>query len=151
MDKLIIPARLYSSKNSRQIVEGYPKCPVHQKRHQCQFSGQVQKQKFTVKSGKAQQNYKTLRTLLKDAKRKRQWERMLADWEWPIYLYIRIYRQSHRVFDYTNICQNLFDALVAEGYLPNDNMKYLIPRPMPYRIDKDRPRIVLWIEERESH
>lgn len=123
---LTLPVELYSSKNHRKIIRrgGKP---------------------MTVKSDRAQANYNAMLTLLADARRKKRWRRMLLGKEYPLHLQVKIYRKTHQPFDYTNITQNLFDALQAADYLPDDNMNYLVPSFVPYEKDKQNPRVEITV------
>ena len=68
-----------------------------------------------------------------------EWLRMTAGLPYPLYVFLRFIRQTHRIFDYTNIAQGVLDAMVAVGYLPDDSMKFVIPVFLPYTVDKYRP------------
>jgi len=59
----------------------------------------------------------------------------------PLHLHIKIFRRTRARFDYTNICQNLFDCMVRSGLLPDDSADQLLPVFEPYEVDKGRPRV----------
>ena len=63
----------------------------------------------------------------------------------PVRIKFMIYRQSHRIFDYINIIQNLCDCIVKEGLLPDDDAKHFIPVFEEYRVDSANPRTELTI------
>ena len=59
----------------------------------------------------------------------------------PLKLEIKIYRRTHQRFDYTNICQNLFDCMVKGRLLPDDSADQLLPVFAPYEVDSLMPRV----------
>lgn len=127
---LTIPIELYSSKNSRRILRN-------------RKTGKP----FTKKSKKAEQNFTDLCWILSDKERKQAWAEMEEDKEYPYVVEIKIYRKTHRRFDFVNIIQNLADALVKNGYLPDDDANHFIPVFLPYEKDKANPRVELEIVE----
>lgn len=64
---------------------------------------------------------------------------------YPICLRFKIYRVSHRHFDYVNIVQNLLDCLVKERYIVDDSAKYILPSFEAYEVDKNNPRTEITI------
>jgi hypothetical protein len=68
-----------------------------------------------------------------------EWLRMTAGLSYPLRVSLRFIRQTHRIFDYTNIAQGVLDAMVAAEYLPDDSMKFVIPVFLPYLVDKRFP------------
>ena len=132
MQELVIPGELYSSKNSRRPVL-------------CKSKSTGKKKIVPLKSKKAEQHFQYLLFVLADAARKEAWSRMTDGKEFPLVVTFKIYRQSHRVFDYVNIIQNLCDALVKAGYLPDDDAAHLLPVPLQYEKDPDNPRTILTV------
>jgi len=59
----------------------------------------------------------------------------------PLKLNIKIYRRTRQRFDYTNICQNLFDCMVKCRLLPDDSADQLLPVFEPYEVDNLTPRV----------
>ena len=119
---ITIHAELYSTKNSKQILKknGKP---------------------FIAKSFAAMGNQKELEQLLMIERSK--W---VMPEEWPVNLHLKIYRKSHRIFDYHNIFQGLLDAMTKVGYIPDDSARYIIPVYHQYEKDKDDPRVDIWLE-----
>lgn len=130
--RLEIPGELYSSKNSRRPVL-------------CKSKSTGKKKIVPLKSKKAEQHFQYLLFVLADAARKEAWSRMTDGKEFPLVVTFKIYRQSHRVFDYVNIIQNLLDAMVKAGYLPDDDAQHLLPVPLQYEKDPDNPRTILTV------
>jgi len=64
----------------------------------------------------------------------------------PIKLGIHFVRQTKAKFDFHNICQILFDLMVAFDIIEDDNMDCILPFPMQmnglwYSVDKDNPGV----------
>ena len=59
----------------------------------------------------------------------------------PLRLQIKIYRRTRQRFDYTNICQNLFDCMVKSRLLRDDSADQLLPVFAPYEVDSLTPRV----------
>ena len=62
----------------------------------------------------------------------------------PIKIGIHFVRQTKAKFDFHNICQILFDLMVAFDIIEDDNMDCILPFPMQmngawYSVDKDNP------------
>ena len=62
----------------------------------------------------------------------------------PIKIGIHFVRQTKAKFDFHNICQILFDLMVAFDIIDDDNMDCILPFPMQmngswYSVDKDNP------------
>ena len=62
----------------------------------------------------------------------------------PIKIGIHFIRQTKAKFDFHNICQILFDLMVAFDIIDDDNMDCVLPFPMQmngnwYTVDKDNP------------
>lgn len=132
MIELVIPGELYSSKNSRRPVL-------------CKSKSTGKTKIIPRKSKKAEEHFKRLLFVLSDAERKGRWEKMIVGKAFPLVLTYKVYRRTHGRFDYVNIIQNLFDALVEAGYLPDDDAKHLIPIPLQYEKDPDNPRTILTV------
>jgi len=117
-----VPGDLYSSKNSREpLIRG--------------------KQRVCVKSKAARKHYNRLCTIFQiDRAFVARWKEELAEHEKPYRIEFKIYRGRAGRFDYTNIKQNLLDAMVACGLLPDDDADTLIPVDVPYEIDRKNPR-----------
>ena len=65
----------------------------------------------------------------------------------PIRIVFRIYRKTHRRFDYVNIIQGLLDSMVKCGWLIDDNADVVLPVFYPYSVDKNNPRVDIWVEK----
>lgn len=59
----------------------------------------------------------------------------------PLKVAFKIYRQSHRRFDYVNIVQSLLDLMTKHGWLPDDNADEILPVFCEYEVDKDNPHV----------
>lgn len=130
----VFPGELISSKNSRRPLI-------------CKSKATGKKKIVPVKSQIAKANESSIRDMIrKNPDFVMKWKLELLKKSYPVRLRIQIYRQSHRIFDYNNITQNLFDCIVKEGLLPDDNMKFLLPVYEPYKVDKNKPRTEIIIE-----
>jgi hypothetical protein len=68
--------------------------------------------------------------------------------EYPIVLGVHFVRKTRGRFDFINMCQLIFDLLVAHQVIPDDDMNHLEPVPMKingatYTINKERPGVYL--------
>jgi len=96
-----------------------------------------------MKSKKAQAHYNYLKVVLADTERKAVWKRMIDSKAYPLVVTYKVYRRTDARFDYINIVQNLFDAMVKAGYIPDDDARHLIPVPLQYEKDSKNPRTIL--------
>ncbi|WP_287372453.1 hypothetical protein [Prosthecochloris sp.] len=101
---------------------------------------------MNVKSTVAQVHFNGLLWILSQRELRQEWERMTADKAYPLQVRFKIYRRTHGRFDYVNILQNLLDAMVKAGYLPDDDAKHLIPIPLQYEKDPKNPRTILTVD-----
>jgi len=129
---LEIPGELYSSKNHRRPMLSKSKSTGKTKI-------------MNVKSEKAEHHFNDLLWLLQDADRRRRWSLMTDGKPYPLRVCFKIYRRTNGRFDYTNILQNLLDAMVKARYLPDDDAQHLIPEVLPYEKDPDNPRTVITV------
>ena len=129
----IIPGELYSSKNSRlPLIYKDP-------------TGKTIKQ--VIKSPRARDHEKRLLQLFATnpafcASFRHEAESMPL----PLRLYIKIYRRTRQRFDYTNICQNLFDCMVKSNLLSDDSADQLLPVFEPYEVDNKTPRVEIRLQ-----
>lgn len=63
----------------------------------------------------------------------------------PLKISFKIYRKTHRRFDYINIIQGLCDEMVRAGWLEDDDADNLIPVFEPYEVDKNNPRVEITV------
>jgi len=66
----------------------------------------------------------------------------------PIKIGVHFVRQTKTKFDFHNICQIVFDLMVAFDIIDDDNMDCILPFPMQiddkwYSVDKENPGV--WI------
>lgn len=118
---IVLPVELYSSKNGQQII----------------YSKSKQRLMVIKKAVARQQEY-TLHTLL--MANKREWVKMVDGKKFPLKVGFYVYRKTRRRFDWCNIVQGLQDAMVKEGYLPDDNASYLTPVFLGWEVDSANPR-----------
>ena len=119
-DKITIYGELYSSKNSKRIVRFGNKTALIASK---QYLASVKpiEQQLVLNRGK--------------------WLRMSENVPSPLKIVFKIYRKTHRRFDYVNIIQGLQDLMVKCGWLIDDNADVMIPVFEPYEVDKNNPRV----------
>lgn len=122
---ITIYGELYSSKNSKRIVKFGNKMALIASK---QYMASVKpiEQQLVLNKGK--------------------WLRMAEGYEKPLKVVFKIYRKTHRKFDYVNIIQGLQDLMVKCGWLPDDNADEIIPVFQPYDVDKNDPRVEIFIK-----
>lgn len=125
---ITIDGELYSSKNSRQILVN-------------KSTGRI----FVSKSKVAKTDEIELTNKLVCLRWKFKDE--LKGKIPPYKMVFKIYRQTHRRFDYINIIQNLCDCMVKAGIIEDDDANNLIPAFEPYGIDKEHPRVDITVRE----
>lgn len=118
---------LYSSKNSKTFIR--------------LKNGRT----VLVKSKQAAKQDKALKEILNKPENREIWQNMLIGKTYPVKLGIYIYRKTRVKFDYINIVQGLFDMLVKEGYIPDDDSNTIIPVFLGHEVDKENPRVILSI------
>ena len=120
---ITIYGELYSSKNSKRIVKfGNRPALIASKQYLASIK--------PIEQQLALNRYRWLGEEVKNAPR-------------PLKIGFKIYRQTHRRFDYLNIIQGLCDLMVKCGWLEDDNANELIPVFFPYEVDKHNPRVEL--------
>ena len=73
------------------------------------------------------------------------------DWEKPtefIKLGLHFIRDSKRDADFTNICQIIFDLMVAHDFIEDDSMRYVLPFPLEidgeyFSYSKENPGVII--------
>lgn len=70
--------------------------------------------------------------------------------EGPVFLHIRFWRSTNRLFDLINPTQTVQDAMVKAGLIEDDNYKMLWPLFEKVMVDKNRPGFTMWIGH-ETH
>lgn len=119
-----IYGELYSSKNSRQI-----------------FFNKATGRRYVVKSDVARQDEMELCNKLLNIKK--QFLAVIKYKDKPLRIVFKIYRQTKRRFDYTNIIANFCDCMVKVGLIEDDNANELLPVFEPYEVDPLKPRVEL--------
>jgi hypothetical protein len=121
---IVIQGELYSSKNSKQIIN------------------------------RGGRNYLIPSTQYNSHLKPIQWQLALFKGKWleetkhackPFEIAFKIYRKTQRRFDYINIIQGLADEMVRAGWLVDDNADEFLPIFLPYEVDKNNPRVEIFI------
>ena len=124
MEKITIYGELYSSKNSKRIVKfGNRPALIPSK----QYLASVKPIEQQLVLNRA------------------SWFRMTNGSSRPLRIVFKIYRKTHRRFDYVNIIQGLQDLMVKCGWLADDNADEIIPVFEPYEVDHKNPRVVIFL------
>ena len=124
-DKITIYGELYSSKNSKRIVR-FGNRPALIPSKQYMASVKPIEQQLVLNKCK--------------------WLRMIDGLSKPIKIVFKIYRKTHRKFDYVNIIQGIQDLMVKCLWFPDDNADELIPVFEEYEVDKNNPRVEIFIK-----
>lgn len=121
---ITIYGELYSSKNSKRIVKFGNKMALIASK---QYMASVKpiEQQLVLNRG--------------------NWLRMINGLPKPLKIVFKIYRKTHRRFDYVNIIQGLQDLMVKCGWLEDDNADILLPVFLEYEVDKNNPRVEISI------
>jgi hypothetical protein len=113
-DAIFIPGNTPSSKNGRRFVRGR-----------------------SIGSASTEKYYKAS---------KEHWEanrlaflKLIKGRSAPYRIEFLFVRGSRRKFDYINPCQCAQDQMVKYGWIPDDNVEWLIPSFAPYQYDKLNP------------
>ena len=94
---------------------------------------------FVAKNIRAQNSQKSL--LDEITSKRDSFLQEMADIEKPYYCLFKIYRKTHRRFDYVNIIQLLSDCMTIAGIWEDDCADVVIPCFAPYEVDKNNPRV----------
>lgn len=139
---MTIPIELISTKNSKDIAS---KTAMKTRMINGKMTTYKGKVNFLINSKAAQKNkHELIRFMAKEENRK-LWEEEIRGKSFPYRFCYFIYRKEDRHFDYNNITQGLFDAMQFAKWLPEDDMRHLIPIPMGWKHDKENPRIEFFI------
>lgn len=117
---IFISGEIHSSKNSRQV-----------------FKNKKTGKTFVSKSKSAKADESMFADQLE--KQKPLWDELMVGHEYPIVLVFTLRRKTKREFDYNNLIQGVLDAMVKAEYIPDDSMLYVLPFPLPWRLDKQNP------------
>lgn len=121
---IVIYGELYSSKNSKRIVK---------------FGNRM----ALISSKQYLASVKPIEQQL--ILNRKKWFEMINGYKKPLKISFKIYRKTHRKFDYLNIIQGLQDLMVKCGWLIDDNADEIIPVFEPYEVDKINPRVEIFI------
>ena len=124
--QITLPIELHSSKNGQQIV----------------YNKRLERM-LVIKKKSAREQDNELKILL--MANKRAWDKMCTDKEFPLKVGFYVYRQTKRRFDWVNIVQGLQDAMVKNGYLPDDSAIYLTPVFLGWDVDSKHPRVEITV------
>lgn len=124
--QITLPIELHSSKNGQQIV----------------YNKRLERM-LVVKKKSAREQDNELKVLL--MANKRTWQKMCEDKEFPLKVGFYVYRQTKRRFDWVNIVQGLQDAMVKNGWLPDDSAIYLTPVFLGWDVDSKNPRVEITV------
>ena len=70
-----------------------------------------------------------------------KWLKEIENHPKPLKIAFKIYRKTHRRFDYVNIIQGIQDLMVKCRWLEDDNADEILPVFIPYEVDKHNPRV----------
>ena len=73
------------------------------------------------------------------------WRAMTRDASFPLALRFKIYRKTHRKFDYVNIVQSLLDCMTRMKWIEDDDADHILPIFDLYEVDSANPRVVISI------
>lgn len=124
--QITLPIELHSSKNGQQIV----------------YNKRLERM-LVIKKKSAREQDNELKVLL--MANKRAWDKMCTDKEFPLKVGFYVYRQTKRRFDWVNIVQGLQDAMVKNGWLPDDSAIYLTPVFLGWDVDSKNPRVEITV------
>jgi hypothetical protein len=90
------------------------------------------------------ENYKTRPNLFDTPDMRREF----SGCEYPVTVGVHFVRRTKSRFDWINMCQIVFDLLVAHRVIPDDDINNLLPVPMyrygrAYTVDKQSPGVWL--------
>lgn len=124
---IVLYGELYSSKNSRQVVNMRGRTLVL-KSKQCQ---------------RGEKEFAPQMEELRDAFIS-ECESQLENRK-PLKIAFKIYRKTRRRFDYVNIIQSLLDLMVKHHWIEDDNADEILPVFREYEVDKYNPRVEISI------
>lgn len=118
---------LYSSKNSRQVVN-------------------IRGRTLVLKSKQCQRGEKEFAPQMEELRDAfiSECESQLENRK-PLKIAFKIYRKTRRRFDYVNIIQSLLDLMVKHNWIIDDNADEILPVFREYEVDKDNPRVEISI------
>jgi len=124
-DKITIYGELHSSKNGKMIVN-------------------IKGRPMLISKSSVRQAEKSINQQL--VLNKAKWLRMIDGCPKPLNVVFKLYRQTHRRFDWINILQQLQDCMVKCGWLPDDNADELLPVFEGYEVDPKNPRTEIYLK-----
>lgn len=125
---IILKGNIHSSKNSRQI-----------------YVNRGTGKPFVAKSKSSKADEESLSFQLSQYENRLEWERMSAGLEYPLWVSFCFIRQTRGRWDFANLVQGVADALVKNGYLPDDDVDHFIPVYGGHEYSKDSPGVILEI------
>lgn len=122
---ITIYGELYSSKNSKQIIRCGNRMALVPSKAFRDHSAPIEQQLIL---------------------NRQNWVQEIKNAQKPLKIVFKIYRKTHRRFDYVNIVQGLQDFMVKYGWIPDDNADEIIPVFEPYEVDSKNPRVEISVE-----
>lgn len=129
--KIYIPYEVMSSKNSRVIEYLYRK---------------GEKSKMPILKHSQQYEEYTIRTAAYWKKNLSRFREMIADKETPYRIGFYFIRVTKEIFDYTNLMQGPLDLMVEHKWLPDDNIKIVMPIPLGYEVYRESQGLIISVE-----
>ena len=117
---ITIYGELYSSKNSRQIVKACGRFMLLPSKAYREHKKPIEQQ-LVLNRGK--------------------WLNEIKDASMPLKISFKIYRQTHRRFDYVNVVQGILDCMTECGWILDDNADVILPVFEQYEVDPKNPRV----------
>jgi len=126
MPMIKIYGEIHSSKNSREI-------------HRNRRTGKP----YVAKSKAAKADESMITDQL--AEQRVRWLEMVEGLEYPYWIMICFRRKTNARWDFINMVQGLADAMVAAGYIPDDDVNHFIPIYAGHEVNKNFPGVDFWI------
>lgn len=68
-----------------------------------------------------------------------EWQRMIQGQEFPLMISLEFRRRTKARWDYINLAQGLFDAMVSAELIPDDDTLHVIPVFLGYEVNPKNP------------
>lgn len=77
--------------------------------------------------------------ILQFRQQREEWARMIQGQEYPLMVTLEFRRRTRGRWDYINLAQGLFDAMVAAELIPDDDVLHVIPVFLGFEINPKNP------------
>lgn len=136
-DAIWIPGEVYSSKNSKRIIPQF--FPNKHQESNWKFRGRSCRPMIVDSAAVAK--YKKEKLSLYKLQKDR-FLNMIAGRDYPLQVEFSFVRKTQAIWDFNNMTELVQDMMKAAGWIPDDNIKIMIPVSGKHKVGKE-PGVII--------